>query len=749
MPIRYTLPGGRCIAPFSQVPNKTHEDLDREIDRLHRKLNASHKELQSRRPRVKGPKGAVPSTTTTGSSTPQNGQSAGDMRELEFSSSCSEGLPVSESLPGAMLHEEQYKKSPSLSNDYSSFSSRLRQNIQESVSPQYAISTVWPSCPLSTHQETSYAGNRVPDWPNLPQAKEEELLSTFQQGLDYICLIVSYADIQVYHNRLWNDTSSTSPTAPIRKPSALLDVLLALAMQYRSVFILRDTSDRRRQSIITLDSCIAGDWLFKRSQWLLASDKQCPSLQSLQASTLGVLYLYNAGAISAAGTSLATSIRMAEMLGLHCCLAAGQALGAQSDIRVRVWRTLMALDVCLAMAMDLSPIIVQPSTDQLRMEHNNASLPSDPNEAWSFFQTYHMNIILGAESLRAMIRRKQTELLEHMHLKHWEYQPLVRESVAAEVVKYLGAVQERAKEVPESLQLKRHDGSEPFGFMESSALNLDSDLPQWQLHQMLYLEITYHHLISLALRPFLGFELSDDSTCTNQADLLRVAGLKHAMTLIHILNHAFTETETLEGWLFLFHCQWDAAQNIVGYILKNPSCTHRVAAKRALYAAKESFSAMERYLDAARAAVKVIEAVLNGDGARKSPEDLLWNTQHYPPQIPWNHTCGSSSTISEISLDTPTVSDLSSTPSLSVPILQSPIMDLDEFSMATLGDMLSKDGRNPSGCGSMYPGFEREEDKFMDMPTDFILADEFSGDDWQSALGPTLGAFPQSLSSPL
>ncbi|RLL97665.1 hypothetical protein CFD26_105433 [Aspergillus turcosus] len=154
--------------------------------------------------------------------------------------------------------------------------------------------------------------------------------------------ILDEAEFREHYKSLWVDSAST------RKPSALVDIILALCMQY-GVALTPDSSvdptitGRPDGHVDINDASIAGRWYYRRSQALLVSELESPSIATLQCHIFSVVYLCNASFQNMAHTTLALAVRTAHILGLH--LEPRENLPRpQRELRKRIWWTLYTIE---------------------------------------------------------------------------------------------------------------------------------------------------------------------------------------------------------------------------------------------------------------------------------------------------------------------------------------------------------------------------------------------------------------------
>ena len=115
---------------------------------------------------------------------------------------------------------------------------------------------------------------------------EEFYLNIFWE--EYHCLypIVEESEFWTYHRSLWDKSQK------FRKPSALVDIILAICLQHGTTSVRLE--GRPKALADKSDEIIASRWFYRRSQSLLTNQLETPSGITLQTHILSVIYLSNA-----------------------------------------------------------------------------------------------------------------------------------------------------------------------------------------------------------------------------------------------------------------------------------------------------------------------------------------------------------------------------------------------------------------------------------------------------------------------
>ena len=120
----------------------------------------------------------------------------------------------------------------------------------------------------------------------LTGTQEDYFLGLFWQSYHCTLQIIDEVAFREHYKSLW-PTSGTS-----RNPSALV---LALCMQYGVAFVPRSSAAvEPKVDVDSNNATIAGRWLYRRSQTLLACELESPSITTLQCYIFSVYYLCSA-----------------------------------------------------------------------------------------------------------------------------------------------------------------------------------------------------------------------------------------------------------------------------------------------------------------------------------------------------------------------------------------------------------------------------------------------------------------------
>ncbi|KAI9042354.1 fungal specific transcription factor domain-containing protein [Aspergillus affinis] len=174
--------------------------------------------------------------------------------------------------------------------------------------------------PSSAHPDKASAlresGQAIDDLPEDPtgdyltEIQEDYFPSLYWHSYHCTYQILDETEFRQHYRSL---RSGSGP----RRPSALVDIVLALCMQYGVSFLSRSETDGFKTDVDSTDATIAGRALYRRSQTLLKNEQESPSIVTLQCHMFTVVYICNASFQNMAHNLLALAVRTAQILGLH------------------------------------------------------------------------------------------------------------------------------------------------------------------------------------------------------------------------------------------------------------------------------------------------------------------------------------------------------------------------------------------------------------------------------------------------
>ena len=471
----------------------------------------------------------------------------------------------------------------------------------------------YPPTPLEWQDSPrlSLTGSLDADVEDLSRAQEEYFLDLLWQSFHCVYPIIAEAEFREYYDSLWLAADEGLP----RRPSPLVDSLLAVCMQYGSTFLISDEdnmeSERGHHVAMAAKTSHA---YFSRAQALLLHGFESPSLMTLQSHTFCIIYLLGISLFNAAHTLLGNAVRLARTLRVHL-RNPNLASQEQEELHRRNWYTLFQLDSQLSMALGRPPLI-QPgdecdlpgdSEDHALLSGSMLLSPNHEDISWLSFHVQSTRLTAAVQKVHSAFSARAAQILERKNAQRIYDDPFMVEELAGFLGREVRAVYNWARNVPQSLKIERKGSGEAFS-TERNPLNLDVVSPLWLQRQRLLLELLYHYLQLTNFRTFLRFP-PGSSSITPLSDCHGINSLNHAMALTNILHQVLTDTDLLRGWTPVFQYQWDAALCIMGFVLANPVCPPSPAARRCMHTAIKSFETMGKYFPAAAEAAQTIREI--------------------------------------------------------------------------------------------------------------------------------------------
>lgn len=174
----------------------------------------------------------------------------------------------------------------------------------------------------------------------LSPTQEEYFLGLFWQSYHTAYPIIDEVEFKEHYSSLW------APCEPTRRPSALVDIAIALCMQFGMALLpdaRREVGAASRAVVDNSDATIAGRWHYERCQKLMAADLESPTIAIVQCHILCSIYLCCGSFQNMADNACALAVRTAYMLGLH--LDPPDTMPQrEKELRRRIWWVLYALE---------------------------------------------------------------------------------------------------------------------------------------------------------------------------------------------------------------------------------------------------------------------------------------------------------------------------------------------------------------------------------------------------------------------
>ena len=461
----------------------------------------------------------------------------------------------------------------------------------------------------------SHSAQEIPTIPKgrvegeciLSRAQEESFLALFWQSYHCLIPILTEVDFREHYELVW---TAQVPSAG-RKASPLVDIILALCMQYGMTFVPPNHSQQTFMADFDIeDSTIAGRAFYRRCQTLLSTMVETPTIMTLQCQIFSAVYLYNASFVNLSHDVVASAIRTAHVLGLNQ-QSRSHPSRAQKELQQRLWWVVYTMDsnACMTMGRPSLAHMSQVSC-ALPADDHELALLSGPsfassinNITWLSYHVHYVRLTLAARAIHATFGHKCAQVLSASGQENFHSNAESIETLAGFLVQNLQCLRTLVQSIPDELKTERRDGGKPYT-TDRSAIQVDLEAPQWLQRQRLLLELTYHNLMMNLYRPFVTFAKAPSSPIP-LANSNNISCLNHAISITNIILQILKSSDILNGWYEAYHLQWNAAITMVGFIFANPVCPPTPTARRTINSAIEVFEIFRNNFTAAASAANV------------------------------------------------------------------------------------------------------------------------------------------------
>ncbi|KKZ63931.1 hypothetical protein EMCG_01790 [[Emmonsia] crescens] len=465
--------------------------------------------------------------------------------------------------------------------------------------------------PTSSKNETVEENLMSADIPidggYLTGTQEDYFLNLFWQSYHCTLPILHEGEFREYYKSLWD-----VPGKP-RKPSALVDIVLAITMQYGVAVLPRpDANAVSKTDVDSNDATIAGRWFYRRSQALLATELESPSISTLQCHIFSLIFLCNASFQNMAHSTLAIAVRTAHILGIHTEPPENMPR-AQRELRKRLWWMLYATEskTCMKLGRpfyaQLSQVTASLPTDDHELAlHSGSNFGSfGENITWLTYSLHHTRLLITARNVYTAFYDHCAEILGRNDGKSMYNDPEDMENAAECLSSNMKALQTWLANVPEALKMKRQGTGERFS-TDRSPLEVERFAPHWLKRQQVLLELMYHNLSMNLYRPFICFSPASRPNAERHA----VACVNHAMAITHIIHQILNESDILPGWHEAYQWQWNTALSLIGFILAHPNSPSTPPARDAINKAIIVFETFGNHFAIAASAANVTHGLI-------------------------------------------------------------------------------------------------------------------------------------------
>ncbi|OJD13654.1 hypothetical protein AJ78_05911 [Emergomyces pasteurianus Ep9510] len=514
----------------------------------------------------------------------------------------------------AKSHQTQFYGPSSLCYFIGRLSSYLAAALQQphldhhfhpnSASRSFASPT---SSKNETIEENLMSADIPIDGDYLTGTQEDYFLNLFWQSYHCTLPILDEREFREYYKSLWD-----TPGKP-RKPSALVDIVLAITMQYGIAVLPRsDGNTVPKTDVDSNDATIAGRWFYRRSQALLAPELESPSISTLQCHIFSLIFLCNASFQNMAHSTLAVAVRTAHILGIHT-EPPEDLPRPERELRKRLWWMLYATEskTCMKLGRPFYAQLSQvtaglPADDHelaLRSGSNFGSFGE--NITWLTHGLHHITLLMTTRNIYTAFYDHCSEILGGNDGKSIYNDPEGLENAAEFLLSNMNALRTWLTNVPEALKMKRQGNGERFS-TDRSPLEEERFAPQWLKRQQVLLELLYHNLSMNLYRPLISFS----PISTPNAEKCAVSCVEHAMAITHIIHQILNESDILPGWHEAYQWQWNASLSLTGFILAHPNSPSTPPARDAINKAITVFETFGNHFAMAASAAHVTHSLI-------------------------------------------------------------------------------------------------------------------------------------------
>jgi hypothetical protein len=475
---------------------------------------------------------------------------------------------------------------------------------------------------LSIQQSAEESDHHLGD--DFSRAREESILRHYWHAYHPVHPILDELGFRNHYDSLWDVSGS------YRLPSALVDIMLALCMQYRTT--LSGTSSYADSFMESSGSASATRGVFwhRRGQHLLNEELEEPSIRTFQCHLLSVRWLSNAGLQNTAHSVLAIGIRIGIILGLHLEPVA-EFPPTERDFRRRLWWTMYATDMKFAMELG-RPLAVHISNVTCTLPGDDVHDSQHESRPSLVFNIQFVKLLLATRAIYVTFYRKCGEVLRRTGKKSLYHDPKALEECAGYLVAKVDYLHTWLQKVPKTLKCSRITSDEAAFSTGRSELDFQWLSNNIWARQSVILELLYHNLVMSLYRPFIHFSTQkhlDNPTSESHA----TSCVNHAITITTTIHQLLTRSTLIDGWIEIFQWQWNAAISLAGYIIAYPTGLLVSIARTTLDTALATFEILSTSMSSAAAAGPKIRELVSKADSIHSRADLAT-----APQAPVAYT---------------------------------------------------------------------------------------------------------------
>ncbi|KAI1770448.1 fungal-specific transcription factor domain-containing protein [Hypoxylon cercidicola] len=353
----------------------------------------------------------------------------------------------------------------------------------------------------------------------LTPTQEEYFLDFYWQSYHTSLPILNENDFKRHYKSLWAGSRRNS------KASALVDIVIALCMQYGMARARSNSTSLKAIDIDSGDAALADRLYYCRCQTILAYELDSPTISTLQCNILSVIWLCSASLQNIADNTLALTARTAQRLGLHQP-PPQDVSPRERELRKRLWWSIYILETKISMKLG-RPFLLHPSPISCGLpgdEHEVATLsgsnftPLGDNITWLNWNLHNMKLVLVARNVYTAFYDKFTDFFNGDYNQTIYDTPTALETYADLLITQMKALESWVKDVPDALKTKRQSRGIPFS-IDHSPLEMEQFAPFWVQHQRLLLELLYHNLCTNLYRPFISFKSTSPLSPLTQSSI--------------------------------------------------------------------------------------------------------------------------------------------------------------------------------------------------------------------------------------
>ncbi|KAI8628466.1 hypothetical protein F5Y19DRAFT_141207 [Xylariaceae sp. FL1651] len=451
-----------------------------------------------------------------------------------------------------------------------------------------AMTFATPDCNPADDEDkvdTKDVGQAVSNEDYLTPTQEEYFLNLFWQSYHPTLGILDETEFRKHYRSLL-----TKPGRP-RRPSALVDIVIAVSMQVGMALAQRNSS--RAPSVTEVgkdDPSIAGRLYYRRCQRLLHNEQEAPTLMTVQCHILSGVYTCCAAFQNMCHIALSMAVRSAHMLGLHTEPPSDLPVATQ-ELRRRVWWSLYTFEskTCMKLGRPFYANAYSTSCSLPAHDHLVASLAGsdfalvDENTTWLTYTVYNTNLLLAAREVHTAFYDKYPEIHSGRNGEVIYDDLEALERYAEFLSTAIRPLDAWVDSVPDALKTKRKGGGQPLS-TDRSPIIVEQFAPLWLQRQRLLLELLYHGLRINLCRPFISFPstFTGSPPLGSMAQLHAASAAQHGVALTHIMHQVVKEGDILSGWHEAFQWQWNAALTLAGYLFAYPASDISVSVRESI-----------------------------------------------------------------------------------------------------------------------------------------------------------------------